>query len=348
MAIYKDKDTWRFRKQWTDKQGITHKLAGTPLINTKKAAELAEHKAIEEEEHPKPATPDALSTFQAFTDDYVKTYVSANSKASDKVAKETILKLHLLPSFGILTLDAINASGIEHLKASMLEKDYSRKTVNNVLAVLSKILNYAAELEILKSIPKIKMLKTEPSKFDFFEFGDWEKLVSASSVEPETYAAVLLAGEAGLRLGEIIGLEQSDVDFKTGVLTVLRNDWHGVVAAPKGGKARKIKLTRRTLAALQAIRHLRHKRFLWHMAGGRWTFSTMRAVLKRQLKRAGLRHAGWHVLRHTFASHLAIRGAAAIQIQKLLGHQSIQMTERYMHLAPGATDTAMALLEQEG
>jgi site-specific recombinase XerD len=75
----------------------------------------------------------------------------------------------------------------------------------------------------------------------------------------------------------------------------------------------------------------------------------MRAELKRQAKGAGLRvqGIGWHVLRHTFCSHLAMRGAPAIAIKELAGHSSIAVTNRYMHLAPGgAARSAIALLEQ--
>jgi len=62
-------------------------------------------------------------------------------------------------------------------------------------------------------------------------------------------------------------------------------------------------------------------------------------------KRAGLRITGWHILRHTFCSHLAMRGAASRAIQALAGHAGITVTERYMHLAPSALTEAIALLE---
>ena len=84
--------------------------------------------------------------------------------------------------------------------------------------------------------------------------------------------------------------------------------------------------------------------FCWE-DGSRWTFTTMRAGLKRHEKRAGLRVTGWHILRHTFCSHLAMRGAPAKAIQDLAGHQSIAVTTRYMHLAPGALRSAIDLLE---
>jgi integrase len=61
-------------------------------------------------------------------------------------------------------------------------------------------------------------------------------------------------------------------------------------------------------------------------------------------KRAGLRSIGSHVLRHTFCSHLAMRCAAPKAIQELVGHSTLTMTLRYMHLAPSALTEAIDLL----
>jgi integrase len=54
---------------------------------------------------------------------------------------------------------------------------------------------------------------------------------------------------------------------------------------------------------------------------------------------------GVHILRHTFCSHLAMRGAPARAIQELAGHQDLTTTQRYMHLSPAALDAAIALLD---
>lgn len=54
---------------------------------------------------------------------------------------------------------------------------------------------------------------------------------------------------------------------------------------------------------------------------------------------------GVHILRHTFCSHLAMRGAPARAIQELAGHQDLSMTQRYMHLSPAALDAAIRLLD---
>ena len=54
---------------------------------------------------------------------------------------------------------------------------------------------------------------------------------------------------------------------------------------------------------------------------------------------------GVHILRHTFCSHLAMKGAPARAIQELAGHTDLSTTQRYMHLSPAATEDAIRLLD---
>ena len=68
--------------------------------------------------------------------------------------------------------------------------------------------------------------------------------------------------------------------------------------------------------------------------------------MKRAARRANLTHEGVHILRHTFCSHLAMRGAPPRAIQELAGHRELGMTQRYMHLSPAALDSAIRLLDQ--
>jgi site-specific recombinase XerD len=68
--------------------------------------------------------------------------------------------------------------------------------------------------------------------------------------------------------------------------------------------------------------------------------------VRRAAQKAGLLNNGPHMLRHTFCSHLAMRGAPARAIQELAGHQNLTTTQRYMHLSPAALDGAIRLLER--
>ena len=66
------------------------------------------------------------------------------------------------------------------------------------------------------------------------------------------------------------------------------------------------------------------------------------------MRRAGLKRGGVHTLRHTFCSHLAMKGAPARAIQELAGHQGLSTTQRYMHLSPATLDAAIRLLDGDG
>jgi len=83
--------------------------------------------------------------------------------------------------------------------------------------------------------------------------------------------------------------------------------------------------------------------------GGRiLTDTEVRRPLWRACKRASLRMITWHILRHTFASHLVMRGAPIRAVQELLGHSTILMTMRYAHLAPEVAREAVQLLDLDG
>ena len=69
--------------------------------------------------------------------------------------------------------------------------------------------------------------------------------------------------------------------------------------------------------------------------------------VRRAARSAGLAQQGVHVLRHTFCSHLSMRGAPVAAIQALAGHADLSTTQRYMHLSPAAFEGTIGLLEME-
>jgi integrase len=76
-------------------------------------------------------------------------------------------------------------------------------------------------------------------------------------LDPNAYLIVLLGGEAGLRLGEILALEWGDVDLGKRQLCIQRSDWRGHVTEPKSGRLRHVPMTVRLAAALREHRQLR-------------------------------------------------------------------------------------------
>jgi integrase len=115
---------------------------------------------------------------------------------------------------------------------------------------------------------------------------------AAEKGDARTHLAVLLGGDAGLRLGEILGLEWSDVDSGRGLLKVQRAIYEGHVTLPKGGKPRIVPMTARLKAALQEHRHLRGPRVLYQDDGQPTAKWWLKWLVDGVERRAGLRRGG--------------------------------------------------------
>jgi integrase len=218
--------------------------------------------------------------------------------------------------------------------------------VNNVLTVLSTLLKRAVEWGELQRLPcTIKLLPNPKTTMGFHDFDQYEQLLTvARKRDVQAYLMVLLGGDAGLRLGEIIALEWRDVELRARRLTVRRSEWLGHVTVPKGGRSRRLPMTQRLTAALKAERHLRSDRVLCLADGSSITRDRVIKAIRGAQRVAGI-DQGVHILRHTFCSHLAMKGAPARAIQELAGHADLSTTQRYMHLSPAATEDAIRLLD---
>lgn len=277
-------------------------------------------------------------------------YGEANrQKASTPYGRKQVLRKHILPFLGTKHLDEITESDVQAIKARL--KDKKPKTVNNVLATLSKMLRVAKRLRVITALPveTFELLEVRSKPPTFYDFEEYERLVSAATaLDDRILAVVLLAGDAGLRPGEIVGLYQTDVNFGSNRLRVERQSWLGIVDTPKTEAGiRDIPMTRRLADLLRRIRHLRGEALLVQDDGRPTTTKALRGWLKRAQRRAQLPVTGnLYTLRHTFCSHVAMRGQPPKVLAELMGHESIAVTNRYMHLTPGAKEQAIRALEE--
>lgn len=288
-----------------------------------------------------------VPTLEAFVERFLDGHARANRlKPSTLDAQQVALRSRLVPSLGTRALDAITNEDVQRLKQSMA--DLAPKTVNNVLSVLSTLLKKAVEWNVIDRMPcTVRLLKVPKPSAMFHDFADFERLVTAAAaIDPRAQLIVLLGGEAGLRAGEMMALEWRDVDLTKRQLCVERSDWRGQVTSPKGGRLRYVPLTVRLAAALRAARHLRGPRVLMLDDGKPLEIKAVQRFVRLAARRAGLTRDGVHVLRHTFCSHLAMRGAPARAIQELAGHADLGTTQRYMHVSPAAIENAIRLLDQ--
>ncbi len=352
---------WYYRKWVKLPHGGRVRVFGTPrefgLANTKAGAEEALRRKLRELlDGDKPRVSNAATPLvREFALTYLE-HSKLNNKQSTHETKVGQFDRHILPELGAYRLGEIGFAQYEDLKQAMRQKrkvwiadecvtvkPLSAKSINNVMSMVHDMLEVAKKRGIVQAVADVEWLDLEEQDFDFLTFDEAKALLKAA--DGEWFAMVCVALKCGLRIGELLGLQWSDLDLKKGMLRVKRTIYRGRVGSPKGGKWRDVDLGDDVIAALKRHRHLRGEWVFCTMDGKRMTEGKCRKPFARIVARAKLRHLGWHVLRHTFASHLAMRGVPLRTIQTLMGHSSITITERYAHLMPESTRDAVKLLD---
>lgn len=292
----------------------------------------------------KPKEKEAMALYKDYGWEWFNVYVKNNNKFSEIRTKEFILRKHLIPFFGKTPIDKITTMQIEQYKSQKMKTSLVNKSINNHLHVLSKSLRTAEEWGLIESLPKIKLLKTPPQEFDFLTIAESEKLLEHA--KGVWHDMILTALKTGLRFGELKALNWKDIDWERRMIIVRSTIYRNVINSTKSNKKRYVPMTREVYNALMARK--REKGFIFTDNSERPLKDTVcQNHLDEACERANLRRITWHVLRHTFASHLASSGASMKAIQELLGHADIQTTLRYAHLSPSTLKDTVNLLEKK-
>jgi integrase len=351
MTVRRKNGNWFYRRWVKMPDGTKHRLYGTPrrynLPNTKAGATEAEQRALTELNENGSARSMPLVKFAPTFIEHSK----GKNKPRTVNSKEQILRDHIVPQLGERSLATFTYAVVEDFKHYLVRPEpdgpgLKAKTANNVLTVLRRLLVVAAKRHLLPAVPEFEWLETEDTEFDFLSFEEADRLLKGADTGSEWTTMILVGLKVGLRQGEILALRWEDVDLKAKRITVKRQVSRGAITKPKGGRSREVDLGDVITAALTKHRHLRGELVFCDADGKMLTAGECKWPLYRACKRAALRRIGWHVLRHTFASHLVMRGVQLKAIQELLGHATIQMTMRYAHLGPETKRDAVKALDQ--
>mgnify|MGYP003333309574 FL=1 len=220
--------------------------------------------------------------------------------------------------------------GDDSIAADVLTKDaalelldgYVSKSVSTRNVIRNALNALFAEASERGMITKRVHLRAEKrtDRKDYFLNDEDEALLYRAAPSDEYRDLFRFTLLTGLRLSEAVEVRTEHAQGN-----VLRVDG-------KGSKTRRVPLTDEAMRLLE-----KHQGF--------WRFNkvNVKAVMTSMKKRHGL-PCTFHTLRHTTASRLAMRGASVLVIKELLGHSSLETTQKYMHLAPGALDEVASLL----
>lgn len=216
-----------------------------------------------------------------------------------------------------------------------LKNEYATNTVNQRVATLRHVFEHCIELGLVKeNYAKELNLKMPPKRLnvDTLTPEEIEAIINAPidyNSDDLSYQYEVLyktLAETGMRISEVTGLKVKNIDF---VQDLIR------ISETKTDEARIIPVNRNLKKELETItkEKARDSFVFLNSRGTPFDRSYVYVDLKRRCKLLGItKKVTPHTFRHTFATSMLANGSPLPQVQAILGHASIQTTERYIHL----------------
>jgi integrase len=259
--------------------------------------------------------------------DYWKLY--AEQRLTESTRRDYWNRLHyrVLPKFGESFLHQVERRDIEAWLAG-LRLELSDASVNRFLTLLKSIYRVAGEIGGIEHNPvkDIKLTREDNARIRYLSQEDYQRLIECAGAE-QLRAAIILAIGTMLRRENLYGLKWSDVDMKNKKITI-------PASQAKGGKRIILPMIRDVNEVLTRLPRGLHSEYVLINPRTGTRYNNMHKAFETAKRKAGISNLRWHDLRHTGASWLVMSGVDLYVVQKLLGHSSIQVTERYAHLAP--------------
>jgi integrase len=235
-------------------------------------------------------------------------------------------------------LDSLSHLHLDTYRTARL-KAVSPASVNIELRALRSMMSVAVRWKLLSENPfrGMKQVRVPEKPPTYFSQRDLQILLS--TIKEEWFKElVAFAALSGMRRGEILNLRWENVDLPNRLVRVQSDESFRT----KTGKNRIIPLNE--IAAQLLIQRQRDlsAEYVFSLAGHRISPRYISHKLKRHVRKAGVNpNLHFHSLRHTFATWLVQAGVSIYEVQKLLGHSSVAMTQIYSHLAPTELHSAV-------
>lgn len=284
----------------------------------------------------KNAAPAAISLESFFDEHY---YPHAEVSKVDPRDDMSTFNTQMRESLGHLTLPELTNQVLDKWVRDRVVAGYKRSTINKYIFLMNRIMNLGRAWGHIQHFnpnqQPIKPLSIGDYKQRFLSEEEIERLFEAcqKSTHPFLYLFIRLLILTGARKGEALKMRWCDVDFDKRVWTVPKS---------KNGRSRRIILSEAAIEVLFATRD--KAKFLDLDIGPncpvftnpktKTHYDSFCASWHIVREWAGLDDVRIHDLRHTFASLLVNKGVSLYEVQTLLGHSSVNMTQRYAHLAP--------------
>jgi integrase len=331
MGLYKRGKTW-----WLSFFHQGRRVSKSTDLTDRRLAEkwAASYRAAVHEFRTNPFNADC--TLEAAFTRYIALHVTPNRPAS--LEKTEMVKRYCFRYFGPTTKLSTLRPRIDEYKA-WRRQTVSAATVNREITILHAMCRKALEWEMVARDPLAghKLEKADNRRTRFIEDAEFYRLVNEA--HPDLAPILMMARYTGMRQGEILHLRWADVDLHRGFAHLSRT---------KSGDSRTVPLSTEIIEMLSKTPLSERQGYIFRHVSRDPTRAIkvpsdgsvplkrdgwLKEEFDKAVRRAELADFRFHDLRHTWASHAAMRGVDIQTIAAILGHKTIRMTQRYSHLS---------------
>lgn len=297
----------------------------------------------------------ATVSFSDFFNDHYFPEERRLEKPNQYMREEPLFRLWISPVIGGLTLQEISDEHINKIKVAMQKKGRAPRTILYAIAVIRQVFNRAKKKKLghgkgrffegVNPVFDVEKPKLKNERTAFFTKAQAIELLDALKAKSELcYNIALVSLDAGLRAGEVFALEWEDINLDFNFIHV---------KDPKNGCPRNSPMTKRLIELFSSWIPGTPTENVFQTRDQK-AISRVSNTFKRTITELGfndgienrLKKYTFHTLRHTYASWLVLSGANLFDVQKLMGHKTMEMTQRYAHLSPKHLSKTVALLEE--
>lgn len=242
-------------------------------------------------------------------------------------------------------ISAVSVSDCKAYYIHLSNRNVSSVTVQTYIRALRAFLSWCyLEGYISENIPKkFRLPKAQKKKIDILTDSEVEQLFRCLSgrdfISIRNYCIVALMVDSGLRLNEVVTIRRDKIHIAEGY----------AIVNGKGNKERFVPLglnSKRALLRYCAIVPNKEKETPLFVKDTLIPIkeSTVKQLFRKLKSRSGIPRLHPHLLRHTFATRYIERGGDIYSLQSILGHTSLEMVKKYVHLIPSKTVVNFAVL----